>query len=170
MINNLAQVESTLFYKKIKDTGCKIIDSKPKEDESLDELGQRFENQISEWMKNNPDGDIIASAGIGPDAHTTGIMPYPEDPEFFQKAFDNTEHLAVGYDAKGKNQYSLRVTVTFPLIRKISFVVIYACGDSKKEALSKLFAQEGRLNESPCRIWRELDNVELFTDQEIHAQ
>ena len=166
-VNNLAQIEKTLFYKAVTKNGASVIDSKPGAGELMNELGARFDESLKKWIKNNPTGIIIASAGIGPDAHTTGIMPYPEDNELFEKTFDDSSLWAVAYDAKNKNQYNLRITITLPFIRKINHVVIFASGNSKKNALTKLLSNDGTLNESPCRIWRELKDVQLFTDQEI---
>ena len=166
-VNNLAQIEKTIFYKAVTKNGASVIDSKPKENESLEELGIRFDALLKEWVRNNPTGIIIASAGIGPDAHTTGIMPYPENSDFFDKTFDDSSLWAVAYDAKNKNQYNWRITITLPFIRKINHAVIFASGDSKKNALTKLLSKNGTLNEGPCRIWRELKDVQLFTDQKI---
>ncbi len=166
-INNLAQIEKTSFYEKVKKNGCAIIDTKPKEKESADMLAKRFETEIIDWMHQNKNGSIIASVGIGPDAHTSGIMPYPENKEFFEKTFDDQNHLVVAYDAVGKNPHRERVTTTLTFLRKINYTVIFVSGESKKIALQKLVSRDGNLAESPCRIWRELKNVQLFTDQNI---
>lgn len=163
-INNLAQIEQTDFYKKVISSGCSIIDSKPKQSETLTQFAQRFESELKKWVNENSDGVIIASAGIGPDAHTAGIMPYPENETIFNNMFNTNDVWTIGYDAGSKNQYPLRVTITLPFIRKIDYAVLYVQGGIKRPALEKLLAHTGNVHESPCRIWREIENTELFTD------
>lgn len=161
-INNLAQLEKTQFLKKALANGANFIDTKPKQNESAEELAKRFEDALRKFS-----GEIIASVGIGPDAHTSGIMPFPEDPELFEKTFNATEHWVIAYDAQNKNPYRMRITTTFPFLRKIDHAIIFAIGDEKKTALQKLVSENGTLAESPCRIWRENPSSELFTDQTI---
>ncbi|MDD5165642.1 MAG: 6-phosphogluconolactonase [Candidatus Pacebacteria bacterium] len=166
-VNNLAQIEKTLFYKKIRDNGCHIIDTRPLKMESAEDVALRFEKQLREWAVTHPNGIIIASAGIGADAHTSGIMPYPEDHTFFSQTFDETTNWVASYDATGKNPHSLRVTTTFTFLRKINYTVLFMSGTAKESALDKLLAPNGSLADSPCRIWREVENVELFTDIQV---
>lgn len=166
--NNMAQIAATDFYRKAAEHGAHTIDTRVKEGESREELAKRFNDALVEWIKSHPDGKIIATTGIGPDGHVSGIMPYPADAEGFTARFDDGDnaHLVVGYDAGDKNQYPERVTTTMNLIRKIDTAVAYVTGSGKKEAVRRVLTGEGSLAETPARILKEIPGkVLLFTDQ-----
>jgi len=176
-VNNLAQLEASPFFQKIKQSGITVIDTKPLESETKEDVAARFEEQLRAWVtKMGANGSIIASVGVGPDAHTSGIMPFPEDQAFFDATFDATfsatcdatfgaaDRWVVAYDAQLKNPHRLRVTTTFPFLRKIDAAVIFITGENKRAALAKLLAVDGSLAESPCRIWREVSGATIYTD------
>ncbi len=166
--NNMAQIAATEFYRKALERGAQTIDARVKEGESREDLARRFNDGLLEWIRSHPDGKIIATTGIGPDGHVSGIMPYPEDPEGFNARFDDGDstHLVVGYDAGDKNQYSERVTTTMNLLRKIDTAIAYVTGSGKKEAVRRVLSDEGNIAETPARILKEIPGkVLLFTDQ-----
>lgn len=162
-INNFSILKETAFYKKVKENGNTFIDTSIQHNETIDELAERFEKSLREWRTQNPNGIILATMGMGPDGHTCGIMPFPEDPEFFRQKFDG-EKWAVGYDAGNKNEYSLRITITFPFIRMIDHAVMYVSGENKRPALEKATAEKGTPSETPARIWRKIKDKKIFTD------
>jgi 6-phosphogluconolactonase/glucosamine-6-phosphate isomerase/deaminase len=166
--NNMAQVERTEFFRKARENGAMAIDTRVMEGESQEALAARFNGALVEWFEDNPAGKVIATVGIGPDGHISGIMPYPEEAEKFKVMFDdgNSDHLVEAYDAGDKNPYPLRVTTTMNLIKKIDAAVCYVIGENKKEAVQKVLAQEGSIEVTPARILREIPGkVFLFTDQ-----
>lgn len=166
--NNMAQIAATSFYEKAIGNGAHVIDTRVKEGESREELAKRFNDALVEWIKSHPNGKIIATTGIGPDGHVSGVMPYPEDAEGFTTRFDDGDnaHLVVGYDAGDKNQYPERVTTTMNLIRKIDTAIAYVAGSGKKEAVRRVLSDEGSIAETPARILKEISGkVLLFTDQ-----
>jgi 6-phosphogluconolactonase/glucosamine-6-phosphate isomerase/deaminase len=165
-LNTMAQIENTLFYTHVKNTGAQFIDTKIQQDESIEACAFRFEKSLRDWV-DRTHGTIITSVGIGPDAHTAGIMPYPENPELFNTMFNNPTQWVTAYDAQNKNPYPLRITTTLPFLRTIHSAVIFVSGENKKDALKKFISTDGSLAKSPCRIWREIKNVELYTDQPI---
>ena len=166
--NNFAQLRKTEFYKATAARGAHFIDSRPLRGESIGSFAARFEQKLKDWTAEaGADGEIIASAGVGPDAHTSGIMPYPENHEFFDEKFDAADSWIAFYDAQGKNPHRMRITTTFPFLRKIGAVVVYITGEAKRPALEALVSENGTLYESPCRVWRELAdpaNAEIYTD------
>jgi len=169
-VNNLAQLQKSKFYQDIIKKGARVIDTTVHDGESPKDLAVRFEKQLKDWV-DCTHGVIIASVGVGPDAHTSGIMPYPENKKFFDEKFNDKSHWVTEYDAEDKNPHRMRVTTTFPFLKKIDHAVIFISGESKKEALKKLLAEEGSLYESPCRIWRgmpEANMVQVFTDQVLY--
>jgi 6-phosphogluconolactonase/glucosamine-6-phosphate isomerase/deaminase len=164
-INNFSLLAQTPFFAKAKHLGAHFIDTSIQNDESLTELAERFETAIRGWQKNHK-GPIIATMGMGPDGHTCGMMPYPEDPELFEKLFES-RNLVAGYDAGDKNEYPKRITITMPLVLQINHAVIYVQGKNKTESLQRVYAEDGSLAETPARIWRELNDAEIFTDIEL---
>jgi 6-phosphogluconolactonase/glucosamine-6-phosphate isomerase/deaminase len=160
------QETGTSFYTKVLAAETTFLDSYPDQLDTLETYAEKYESFIKKWMKLYPDGIIRATVGIGPDGHTSGILPHPESPEKFEKLF-NGERLIVGYDVENKNPHRYRMTSTFTLMRKFDQVLTFMQGENKKEALQKVMAEEGSLAETPGRIVRELKNVTIFTDIEI---
>ncbi len=120
------------------------------------------EKNLRDWR-----GRIVITLGIGPDGHTAGIMPFPEDPQKFQKLFDDPDHWVVSYDAAEKNAYPNRTTVTLPFLRRVDHAVVFVCGKEKQRALEKTLAQKGSLPQTPARIIREMGKIDLFTDIDL---
>lgn len=167
-VNNMAQLQQTAFFQFVQKRKCHVIDTRVHQQESLDELAARFDKALSAWKNNNPDGEIVALLGIGPDSHTSGILPFPENSALFSQQFENAERIVVGYDAEGKNPYRYRVTTTNTFLRDfIDHSFVYAVGENKKEALSRVLAEDGDLPTTPARILREMKRVDLFTDVTI---
>ena len=165
--NNMAQITDTDFYKRISSTGTQFIDTRVQDGETQEQLAERFNNALLSWRHKNPTGMIIATTGIGPDGHISGMMPFPEDPDKFKELFDDHDatHLVVAYDAGDKNPYPKRVTTTMNLMRKIHTAIAYVVGESKREALGKFEAREGSLAQTPSRILNEMPGkAYLYTD------
>jgi 6-phosphogluconolactonase/glucosamine-6-phosphate isomerase/deaminase len=163
--SNFAKLELTPFYKKVIENGSQSIDTKVREHESMQALAERFENELRAWVEKTH-GTIIATVGVGTDSHTAGILPYPEDPSFFDATFNSTNWVA-SYDAGNKNPEPLRVTTTIPFFKLITHPVLFVTGESKRNALAKLLSENGSLAESPCRAWREIPTAHLFTDIQL---
>lgn len=163
--NNMAQIMSAgLFYQRALNRGVQFIDTRVRDNESQKDLAKRFDTALKEWMADNPNGKIVATTGIGPDGHISGMMPYPEDEEKFKELFENNDSYVTPYDAGDKNPFPLRVTTNMNLMRKIDHAVVYAVGESKRDALRRFGSETGSLSETPSRILHELKNVYIFTD------
>lgn len=162
-INSFQKITHTQFYLRALRKGALFLDSSVYEQETLETYAERYEQQIKKWIKRNPNGIIRATVGIGPDGHTSGILPHPEDPQKFQALF-NTEKFIIGYDVGAKNPHRFRMTSTFTLMKKFDRVLTYMTGKNKHDALQKVLAEEGDIATTPGRIIRELQNVQLFTD------
>jgi 6-phosphogluconolactonase/glucosamine-6-phosphate isomerase/deaminase len=163
-VNNFAQLAGTPFFEKAKEHGAYFIDTRVQQGEELGELALRMESAWKTWKQEHPGGRIIITQGVGPDGHTEGIMPFPKDEETFRRLFLQEERWVVGYDAKEKNEYPLRVTCTLPFLRMVDHSVLYMVGENKRDAFFRMLATEGSLWEAPCRIVQEMKNVKLFTD------
>jgi len=162
--NNFALVEKTDFFQRAQEAGAQSIDSMIRVGDDVESLAIRFEVALRAWRSENPEGVILITQGIGPDGHTAGIMPFPENEKLFEKLFFDDSRWVCGYDAGTKNQYPLRVTTTISFLLSVDYSIVYCVGKNKKEALSRVLADQGNLVATPARIIREMKNAALFTD------
>lgn len=167
-INNMAQIMKTAFYDQLQ-TSAKWIDTRIMQNETQASLAARFNQQLQNWFSSTPSGEVIATLGIGPDGHISGMMPYPENPQLFETLFmpADTTQLVTAYNAAHKNEHPLRVTTTMHLLKKITYSVIFAAGENKREALSRLLSQTGTLAATPARVLHQLPQTHLFTDIQL---
>lgn len=164
-INNFMTLQKKDFYGVALTLNLNFIESNVQNEETQDELAKRFEASLRDWHRANPKGRVIATLGIGEDAHTAGIMPYPKDKSFFDKTFINTDSWVVAYDAGKKSKYSKRVTTTIEYIRKhIGSAVAYVSGPRKKEGLQKAINSKSSLHEAPAAVIQKMKSIRLFTD------
>lgn len=167
--SNFAQVAATPFYSTVVNQGSHMVNTHVEEGETLEELGKQFESSLKEWKSSSADGRIIITQGMGPDGHTQGIMPYPENPELFSELFNNPEHWVAAYDAtKEKNEFPLRVTITLLFLRDIvDHSIAFISGENKKPALERALSESGSLAETPARIMQEMKDASVFTDVQL---
>jgi 6-phosphogluconolactonase/glucosamine-6-phosphate isomerase/deaminase len=163
-VNNFTQLKNTAFFKRSEKLFEHILDTSMGKGESLEDFAERYEALLRTWMVENPQGTIIATVGMGSDGHTSGMMPFPEDKEKFEKLFNDGHRLVVGYDAGDKNKYRERATTTMEFMRNIHYAVSYIVGESKKDAWQRVVLETGSLSETPARILREMEDVSVFTD------
>jgi len=162
--NNFCLLKETDFFKKNVARGARHIDTSLSSGISLEDFGRQFETNIKNWLHSNPSGAIIATMGVGPDGHTGGMMPYPEDPHRFNELFES-EALAVGYNALEKNPFSERITVTMTFIKKyLKSSIVYMSGENKRESLNKIIQGTETLAAAPCGIIKEIPEAQIFTD------
>ncbi|MFA6016712.1 MAG: 6-phosphogluconolactonase [Patescibacteria group bacterium] len=167
-INNFFQLSLTSFFAIAKKSGCKFIDTKVNEKESIQDLAFRFEKQLRLWKDRNPNGKIIITQGMGSDGHTAGIMPYPENKRLFDKLFETEDKWVVDYDAGKKNSYPLRITTTIPFIKLIDISIMYVVGKEKANVLKKALSENISHNIFPIAVVKEMKSVFLFTDVKIN--
>lgn len=166
-VNNLAQIEATSFYPKAIASGVRVIDTTVQDGETQNEHAQRFNSSLCGWLDKHPHGYVLATVGMGPDGHISGMMPYPEDPQKFNELFESNDLkvLTAAYDAGDKNPFPLRVTTNMNLMRRIDAAVVFISGKSKRDAWERLNASSGSLAETPARILREMKGeVYVYTD------
>jgi len=162
--NNFVQLSRTDFYGKALRAGCAFIDTSVRPGQSQEALAGYFEERLRNWKGEHPGGTVIATIGIGPDGHTSGIMPFPEDSERFNSLF-NGERWVVAYDAAGKTPYPERVTTTNTFLKLIDRAFVFACGREKAEALHRMLADRPAA-EVPAVILRELSG-DMYIDREL---
>lgn len=164
--SNFQALTEKNFYTSAKEKNCGFIDTRIKGGETKESLAQRFETELRAWKKNHANGMVIAILGMGENGHTAGIMPYPENPSFFEKTFVETDKWVQSYDTGEKNPIPHRITTTIPFLTKeTDEIVFYACGEAKKEAFRRVFATEGTLAQTPARVINSTKaRVQVFTD------
>lgn len=163
-VNNFVQfMKSQLFVESLA-VGAHYIDTRLHANESIEQLASRFETELKNWRAQNPNGTIIITQGMGPDGHTSGIMPYPEDPKLFSELFEQPEKWVIGYNAGIKNQYPLRVSTTITFLKEVDQTILFVCGEDKQIALSKLNNENVTLAEIPAAVVKQMKKVWFFTD------
>lgn len=165
-ISNFRQYTKTAFHEKVTGRGAACFPTVPETGEDMETTASRIDRFLKTWKQDNPDGMIIALQGIGPDGHTAGIMPYPDESEEFRRLFVETDKWYTGYDAGDKSPLRERLTATIPFIRQLTHSVVFAVGNVKKRALTDALSST-KLNEVPGAVIRELRHVVLVTDQEV---
>lgn len=163
-VNNFIQFKKTQFFQRSENLFEHILDTSVQENESLDSFSDRYEAMLRAWMVENHNGVIVATIGMGPDGHVSGMMPFPEDSSRFETLFNDGHKLVIGYDAGKKNQYGERATTTLEFMRRIHYGIGYIVGENKKDAWNRVIAEKGSLAETPARILREMEDVRVFTD------
>lgn len=167
--NNCALLKETGFYKKMIASGAQSINTTSPSG-SVEILAESMEKAWRAWMQKNPHGKVIATFGMGPDGHTSGIMPYAEDPGMFEILFEDERRFVVGYDARGKNPIPFRATATIPFIRShVSTAIGYITGSEKQAGFDRLLAPTGTYAETPVRVFKDVPQVHLFTTLSQHT-
>ncbi len=162
-INNFAQIVDSNFFRGARERSASYIDTRPGEDESLENLADRFENELHNWISENPEGKILATIGMGADGHVAGIMPDPAEKDRFSEIFESDRWVA-GYDAKEKDPKNpLRVTTTLSFIKKIDRSITFMTGEEKRSALEAAL-DSGSFDEIPARVIQEISKASIITD------
>jgi 6-phosphogluconolactonase/glucosamine-6-phosphate isomerase/deaminase len=164
-VNNFAQLKQTHFYLIAQEQGCQFIDSEIRPGESITDLATRLNFGLHAWAQNNPSRIILATLGIGSDGHTAGIFPYPDNPSRFNELFEQDQAWVMGYNAQGRHESPLRVTVTLPFLRTmVDYSIVYAVGKQKHPVIEKVINPTSSLFETPARIIQSMQHATLFTD------
>ncbi|MCL5009245.1 MAG: 6-phosphogluconolactonase [Patescibacteria group bacterium] len=114
-------------------------------------------------MKENPQGKVFATFGMGSDGHTAGIFPLKSNGAEFDRLFSGQDWV-VGYNNGGQKPPPERFTVTLSFFKLIDQAVVFISGQEKKPALEAVLKQTGKLNELPALGWQQIKSIEIFTD------
>ena len=164
-INNFSQLQKSDFYQLALEAGASFFGTLPRPNESMFELAARWEKNLHTWKTKNPQGLILASLGMGPDGHTAGIFPFPEDAGKFHQLFEN-DNWVTAYDAAGKNPFPQRVTTTATFFKQIDFGFAYVCGQEKSAMLKRALEGNDEFSALPACAWQNIKEVMVFTDNE----
>ena len=117
---------------------------------SLDQTVQEYGLEITKAFESAD--VIVAHLGIGADGHIGGILPNTP-------AVKDT-NPTTGYEASPFT----RISISFPYFRKINFAYVFAFGSSKQKAIDDLRNKQLSLNDEPCQILKEMEEVYFYTD------
>lgn len=149
--------------------GAGFADTSPVEPDQY-RMAERYHGVLSRQLEQvrQGQGKVIILLGMGPDGHTAGMMPYPENPEEFHRLFIDTDRLVVGYDASGRNPYARRFTATVPLLRQADRLYAYVTGAAKQEKLQEALNGTAEPAVLPAVLLGQLrDRLILATDCSI---
>lgn len=164
-VSNYMQLRKTAFYKRAVARGCRLIDTSTKKNQTLEGLADFYERELDAWRSLHPKGVVVATMGIGPDGHTAGIMPFPEDASRFQELFESPRSIAY-YDAGKKNPYSKRVTVTMTFLKKVDIVSAFIVGANKGPIFHELLECDD-YREIPGCILKLLPHGTVHVDRDL---
>ncbi|HSX09605.1 MAG TPA: 6-phosphogluconolactonase [Candidatus Saccharimonadales bacterium] len=110
----------------------------------------------------------IGIIGIGPDGHTSSIIPNRSD--FHNPWFDaDHQHLFVSDFNDPNSHYKERVGMTFLGLSMLDCLIILAFGESKQAMFEAMFS-DGKEEDIPARFFKRADIASktlLITDQEV---
>lgn len=138
-----------------------ILQNKPREEtaDAYDALFRELNNLLPK---------SVGLLGIGPDGHTSSIIP--NRPDFHNPWFDaDRRHLMVSEFNDPKSHYKERVGLTFLGLSMLDLLIVPVFGAGKQETLEKIF-EDGNEEDIPARFFKRIDiaNKTLFiTDQNI---
>jgi 6-phosphogluconolactonase len=117
---------------------------------SLAETVARFGDII---RKITADTDIIVGQfGMGADGHIAGILPH-------SPAVSETLPTS-GYESKPFT----RVSLTFPILRRINVAYMFVSNATKKAAIDRLREDAISLDDEPAQILKEIPEVYVYID------
>lgn len=146
------------------------IDTRPQKRDQYEMANwynEKITNEISRIKKEN--GKIISLLGMGADGHIAGILPFPDDETMFLKQFVLTQQMVVGYDATGKNEFTKRLTCTFPTLYTSNNIIGYITGESKKNSLLQMQKKDMPFHTCPAAFLAQTKQlVEIYTDIQVN--
>lgn len=161
--NNFLQLQKTRFFSDALGAETNFFGTLARNEETMENLAQRWEANIKKWRDNFPNGKIIATLGMGADGHTAGIFPFPEDARKFKQLFENDRWVAA-YDVGDKNKYKKRITATITFLKLVDEAIIFVCGKEKKENFNRVLSKTSFLAELPAMVWHNIKQARIFTD------
>jgi|GEM_PF-904557 len=162
---NYAQLRKTNFYKKAVQRGCRLIDTSTRNGQTMDELADYYERELRNWKEHHPRGAIMATIGIGPDGHTAGIMPFPENQKKFHKLFSG-ERWIIAYDTEQTTSTRFRVTATYTFLHHVDIVGVFAVGKEKSDVFRSIIINDD-LATYPGSIINILPRGAVYLDKDI---
>ncbi len=119
---------------------------------NFEQTVERFQKILKDGRENNQ--TVIVQLGIGEDGHVAGILP--DSPAALEK-----KDLVCGY----QSQPFLRLTATFPAIKKADIIYAFAFGSNKQAALVSLQSKKISPIKQPDQILKQIPKAFIYNDQ-----
>ena len=131
-----------------------------------EETADEYDKRIREF--NNLFPKSVGLLGIGPDGHTSSIIPNRQD--FHNPWFDAAyKHLLVSEFNDPKSHYKERVGMTFLGLSMLDVLLVPVFGSAKQNTLELMF-KDGSEEKIPARFFKRPENAKktlMITDQNI---
>ena len=118
----------------------------PSDAPSLEAAAKDYEKAIASHVERDSGGvpafDVV-TLGVGEDGHTASL--FPGDP-----TVDVTDRLVAAVPAKPGRE--ARLTLTRPVLQHARDILVLAVGAAKREPLSRAWAPQGNLHDTPSRL------------------
>lgn len=118
---------------------------------SLTDTASDYAIKLEGALSHNP--RVIAQFGIGADGHVAGMLPHTGG--------ISAQQLVFGYEAEPFT----RVTITPPVFEKIDEAFAFAFGESKCDAVTRLWQKDLTVEEMPCQILKRIPECTFYSDQ-----
>lgn len=162
--NNFDILQTTKFYSQISEVESFCINTAVFAGDEVETHAKRFESNIKAWIKDYPEGKIVALYGIGEDGHTAGIIPNIYDDKEFDEKFMSDCLVSTTVDKSGKSQFPERVTTTLSFMEKVHFPIFFLKGESKRKALELVLDNNTKIQDIPAHMLTKLKHAVVFTD------
>ncbi len=121
----------------------------PAERDDLDTAAVDYEREIRARVQAGSDGlpvfDVMV-LGIGDDGHTASLFPG-------EMTVDVVDRLVLAVPPRPPT-HEARLTLSAPIIQRAHDVVLIVTGATKRSALTRVWAADGDVHETPARIVR----------------
>jgi 6-phosphogluconolactonase len=141
-------------WKQLQDTGINLAGIKAYpiiDGSSLLEMVAKFGDTVEKILTSTD--VIVGQFGMGADGHIAGILPH-------SPAVSEEVLPTAGYESKPFT----RVSLTFPILRKISTAYMFVSIETKKDAIYRLHKNDVSLDEQPAQILKEIPEVYVYID------
>ena len=141
-------------WKQLQDTGIDFSGVKAYsilDGSTLPETVAKYGATISDILKSTD--VIVGQFGMGADGHIAGILPH-------SPAVSENVLPTAGYESK----LFTRVSLTFPILRKIAVAYMFVSNSTKKEAIERLRTDGISLDDQPAQILKEIPEVYVYID------
>ena len=182
--SNARQIEEqTHLFSRAKIAGARVL--LPLQGHGKEEDARAYNEVVRNVLETHV---CIGVFGVGADSHTMGILPLLTeegfDGVFAQFPFYAPLHYPAGEPAyappspkatDGHSNASVdkhreRLTLTPQAIARFQEGIVYACGDTKKQALENLLQRPAEeWQRYPAVILRQIPKLAIFTDQQLKA-
>ena len=96
---------------------------------------------------------IVGQFGMGADGHIAGILPH-------SPATKEETLPTAGYESKPFT----RISLSFPILRKITVAYMFVSNATKKEAIARLHEDNVSLEDQPAQILKAIPEVYVYID------